>query len=260
MAKLLQTALTPISGLRGGVILYNSGNQQWMRHKVQPLQPGTNPQAYATVSIAQLAAFWAALTPDDQATWDTPLVPKTSPYTNFIAFNQVQVTWGAAPNSAPNFGPLAGGFVGPDCFVDNTTGKAYIVVTYGAIIPDGWEYYMQLYWGYQYTQTNIPPSNSPLIYVGRMGPLVSEVSVAAEITATVQAILGQVPPGSPILGPMVPGGGFQFYNSVYICTANNNYTETIYPQPTAPAFGLWATWPPPYPVTVIGPVDGPYGP
>ena len=222
---------TPATGRRRGIV-YSINNPNpgafppvfpalpRARATAIPIQPGLNPQVTQQQALAVAAAFWAALTPTEQAVWNNYPGPGSLGYNNSVAFNTLLGQWGLDLFDAPPGFNLNTGaaFVSPYAEPDGIH-TTLATIAYGTPTP-GFPLYIHVY--VSWTAPTFVPGyslatlTSPTIFLGSFGPISNDRVYLFDMTDAQTAAIGQwVPNGCVDTGSDTTCGGAGFAATWY---------------------------------------------
>jgi hypothetical protein len=226
MARIIQSATTPISNRRHGVVFATQAGNPTLRHGSIPVQPKTVLQNVAQTNFSSTAAFWYSLTPSQQAYWNALAPSGSSGYAQCVAYQQLLATWGCNfQPEAVSAGNIDGGGVFALGNTPSTTGCFLRVYAPGWVGPSNelWlRFYLQasaltpVSFSGNAGGPPLVPSPQPYIkpsgylYAGSFGPCIPSAAQTFDITDLIYGLFGQQPTPVTELSPSL-----LFYGSNY---------------------------------------------
>jgi hypothetical protein len=200
---------TPIGGTlpvnrRHGVVFSSMKQQNLVRSMAVPIQPKTPRAAAATQRFSSAASFWSSLSVGERNLWNGGAIAPDTGYSNFLAYQQLRLTWGCAMINAP-VPPSPHAYVVPfyGGGVDGT-GRNLMLIN-GPFSPDAYPgTYAAVYWAPNAARLFWQPGSAdpgfntglptPIyVFMGVFGPLVVDAINTFDIDDVVTGTLGYRP-------------------------------------------------------------------
>jgi len=132
--------------IAGAVVFSKWRGRSYVRRHAIPANPRSALQVSVRVMLSFLARQWQALSPSDQATWDTPAAAANySPFNAYVAANMNAWKHYQHPSNVYPRDPISPQAGSPNLVLTGVVGLLTAVIAAGAPVPDsGYSLHLQL--------------------------------------------------------------------------------------------------------------------